>query len=354
MSKARDWIGRILEHRTLIHVLYWSSILILYPFYAMFFGADYFDSFVIKLLYLPTQIAATYLLAYFLIPKLAYRRRYLLFVVSVLIGVYLFSTLSHLTDDFGLAVILWESHPPHTFLEVLSDFYAPYYVVTAMGIPVFTTGIKLTKQQYEEKRQVARLQQEKSRVELRMLKARIHPRFLFNTLEHLHTLTLRASDEAPEVVVKLSDMLDYMLYEANADRTPAGREVELIQRYLELEKLRYGERLTTGFRRTIADPGVPVAPLLLLSMVEQAFRYGVAEAPASPYIQIDLEVQTEQLRLTVLTNQPWIDGPPAKNDRSYPSPEDVRRQLSLAYPGAHQLEQTAKGERWETKLVIQL
>lgn len=354
MKDEQNWMDRLLRRRVWMHVGYWLTILLGYPSYALLFGAGWFGSFVVKLFYLPGQILGAYLLIYVLISRLLYRGRYFAFLIVALFCVYLFSTLAHVVDDFGLARVVGESHPPHTFREVLLDFFAPYYLYAAIAIPLLTAGIQLTRQHYEERREVERLEREKARTELQMLKAQLHPRFLFNTLEHLHALTLRESDAAPEVVVKLSEMLDYILYEANVQRVSVAKELTLIRHYVDLEVLRYGGRLDWQFNPIFLDPDAEVAPLLLLSAVEQAFKYGVSEEIPSPRIWINLTARTERLELEITANRPWLE--PIEGNtiqEEYPN-GNLRRRLDLTYPGQYQLTQKIREAGHYTRLTILL
>lgn len=352
MREEPKWIDRVWRRRVWLHVGYWLTILLGYPCYALLFGAAWFDSFLVKLFYLPGQILGSYLLIYVLIPRLLYRERRLVFLIVALLCMYFFSTLAHVVDDFGLARVVGESHPPHTFREVLLEFFAPYYLYAAIGIPLLTAGIKLTGRRYEEKREVERLEKEKARAELQMLKAQLHPRFLFNTLEHLHALTLRESDAAPEVVVKLSEMLDYMLYEANVERVAIAKELTLIRHYVDLEVLRYGGRLDWQLNAQLLDPDAEVAPLLLLSAVERAFKYGVSEEIQSPRVWISLTARTERLELEINANRPWIEPIEGNKIQEEHPNGNFRRRLDLTYPHQYQLNQKVQKAGHCTQLTI--
>jgi len=128
-------------------------------------------------------------------------------------------------------------------------------------------------------------------VELNMLKAQIHPHFLFNTLNNLYSLTLDKSDKAAEVVAKLSDLLSFMLYEGNKPQVSIQQEITLLQNYIDLEKLRYGNQLNLVFEHQIEDTSAPIAPFLLLPLVENAFKHGDLSYP------IDIQLDTKDERL---------------------------------------------------------
>ena len=134
------------------------------------------------------------------------------------------------------------------------------------------------------------------------MKAQIHPHFLFNTLNNLYVLTLQKSDKASDIVLKLSEMLDYMLYKCNENRVTIAQEVQLIQNYIDLEQLRYGDRLELVFNKNIDNHQTQIAPLILVSLIENAFKHGASGSVAVPKIKIDFVIKNEQLLFSIYKN----------------------------------------------------
>ncbi len=115
--------------------------------------------------------------------------------------------------------------------------------------------------------------------ELKLLKAQIHPHFLFNTLNNLYGLTLEKSDEAPDLVLRLSDILDYILYRCDEKYVPLTEEINMIKNYLEIEKIRYSEKLSLETNFPDKTSAFKIAPLILLPFIENAFKHGVSKYP---------------------------------------------------------------------------
>ena len=178
-------------------------------------------------------------------------------------------------------------------LAIIAQFISIYSVVTAASF------IKLLKKWYQDDRRNQQLLQEKLETEIKFLKAQIHPHFLFNTLNNLYALALKKSDQAPEMVLKLSALLDYMLYECNADFLPVSKEINLIKDYVALEKLRHGERLKVDFTINGNTEGVMISPLILFPFIENSFKHGVSNETNNSSIEIELNIDKSILNLKV-------------------------------------------------------
>jgi len=152
--------------------------------------------------------------------------------------------------------------------------------------------------------------------------------FLFNTLNNIYALARKKSDETANVVMKLSKLLRFMLYESRKERIPLADELRMIDDYLELQKIRYNERLTIDFNKDIDDPTQQVSPLLLLPFIENAFKHGVSETSFDSYIRIDAKLRKGTLQFDI-ENSKEANGEVEVNDNIGLS--NVRRQLELMY-----------------------
>lgn len=130
---------------------------------------------------------------------------------------------------------------------------------------------------------------------MNFLKAQIQPHFFFNTLNNLYSLTLKKSDQAPEVVLKLSSLMSYMLYESNAPKVPLGKEISYVQNYLDLEKLRFGQRLDISFEMEGPIEAVKIPPMILILFIENSFKHGIKNNVHKVRIEISLKVDGETL-----------------------------------------------------------
>jgi LytS/YehU family sensor histidine kinase len=181
-----------------------------------------------------------------------------------------------------------------------------------------------------------KLTEEKLAAELGFLKSQVHPHFLFNTLNNLYALTLIKSDKTPDIVLKLSGLLDYMIYKSNDDFVPLKKEMEILESYIELEKMRYNERLELKYEIEGEVDSHQIAPLILLPFIENSFKHGASNDRTRPNIKIHFKIEPEYLQLNVLNSVPGE----IKKDESVSEGiglKNVSRRLELIYPNQHKL-----------------
>ncbi|HEY5826526.1 MAG TPA: histidine kinase, partial [Cyclobacteriaceae bacterium] len=178
------------------------------------------------------------------------------------------------------------------------------------------------------------LEKEKLAAELKLLKSQINPHFLFNTLNNLYALTLNHSSKSPEVVYKLSQLMSYMLYDSNQSEVSLEKEVEYIQNYIALEKIRYSNLdISMNVFDELKD--VRIAPLLILPFVENSFKHGASSQLSSGFIRIDISVQAQTLVIKVENSK--ID-PEIPRRPSGIGLQNLRKRLELIYPERHTLQ----------------
>ena len=192
---------------------------------------------------------------------------------------------------------------------------------------------------------------EKQQAELSYLKSQTNPHFLFNTLNNIYSLARDKSDRAPESILRLSKILRFMLYETGGSSITIEQELKIIDDYIALEKLRYDESLDVRFSANVENPKQPVPPLLMIPLVENAFKHGVSETRGSAFIDISLEVRGKQLRFVVKNSS-------EKEDAHQPIKENIglsnlRRQLQLLYKD-HDLSVAQTGSVFTVVLTINL
>lgn len=210
----------------------------------------------------------------------------------------------------------------------------PYYFINAIKgsnlIVWMALSIKFFKMWYE-RRQAA------NEAELRFLRSQINPHFLFNTLNNLYSLTLQQSPKSPLVVMGLSDIIRYMLYECNNDSILIKREIEIIESLISLEKIRYEERLDLNFSISGKTEDIRIAPLLLLPLVENAFKHGASEKTGQTWINIDLQIKSNKIKLKVSNSKPEKIPDELIRHKSNIGLSNLRRRLDLLYQDAYEL-----------------
>lgn len=284
------------------------------------------------IIFLPYQVTFVYIGLYWVLPPVL-KKQYSLFVRRSLI--YLGSGL--VTQYLIRYSILIPSRTGQPYLfSAFHSLLAPGVFITMLIIAGAAVGIKLFRFWYQRDQANQQLIRQTLLIELQVLKAQIHPHFLFNTLNNLYSLTLKQSPRAPEMALKLKSLLQYMIYECSTPRVPLEKEIEFIKNYIALEKLRYGSRLTVSIQVNGEISTTFIAPLLLIPFVENAFKHGAAKQIDSAFIKLTITVNDDLLLFRL------------ENSLSEPSDNEirqgqglglmnVRKRLALLYPNTHGL-----------------
>ena len=283
-------------------------------------------------------IAVNYIFFEYSLPLIRKKRSNILF--SILVGVLLVA-IQILLVSLGMygwrwLGILFHIYTPLREVTLLPDtaynrimegvFYEAQDGITSV---FFFTMAKLFFDNFKLRRAAQQLQIEKKEAELNYLKSQTNPHFLFNTLNNIYTLASDKSDLTPESILRLSKILRFMLYETNGEFIPVEKEVEIINDYIALEKLRYDDSLRVNFNHDIDNMKQPLPPLLLMPLVENAFKHGISQTMDDPFIDIRLSVDQQQL-LFVVKNS--IDSIPGEYDvKENIGLSNLRRQLQLLY-----------------------
>ncbi len=315
------------------HLLFWfAAMAAMLLLYSRMYDNTAVAAFLLAYLF-PVYAASVYVTLYITIPRALLTRRYaklslygaytVLGVVLLIIMLFLLLLIGRIPfpvpDDYVL---------PRTATDIVV-LSAGVFIVTIAAV-----ALKLLRHWYDAERRSERLQRERLEAELAMLRAQVHPHFLFNTLNNLYALTLKKSDRAPDVVLKLSELLDYMLYESRADTVPVEREARLIEEYLELERLRYGSGQRIEFRSSV-ERSNPIAPLLFLPLVENSFKHGLSQGGSDAWIRIELHSTAAEIRFT--SENSLADGRSRiSRDSNGIGLRNVRERLQLLYPGRHE------------------
>ncbi|MBD0254351.1 MAG: histidine kinase [Cytophagales bacterium] len=353
------------KHRLGRHLVFW---VVWWLFFALIYGSRpigpsspawfsyqvaYSYAALESLLFLPGHIMFSYVIIYLLIPSFLLRGKYGWFLVGLLV-------LIPANAAFSNQLTIWLVNPIRRALDIPmphDNFYFGLMSGLRGGLQTggFAAMITLAKHFYRKDRANQQLVREKLTAELQLLKAQVHPHFLFNTLNNLYSLTLLKSDLAPEVVLKLSALLRYMLYECNAPLVPLTREIRMMQDYVELEKLRYGARLDLAVNVQGDPGGKTVAPLLLLPFLENAFKHGASEQLDQAWIALDLTVKGTLLKMKLINGVPEAAGPARPGTGAHGiGLQNVRKRLDLLYPGRHELKILREAETFMVTLSITL
>lgn len=312
------------------------------------------------LMVMPVHICYFYAVAYWAIPRYLYSRRYIklitAFLLCFVLAALFFRLLEILIIVPYLHKILLAANPglqwPKANGSFMEQLTRPGDIINAFEQSNLVVWILISFRffnMWHERRQVA------LQAELNFLKGQIHPHFLFNTLNNLYALTLNSPKEAPPIVMGLSNILRYMLYECRSESVALSRDVEILQSYISLEKIRYEGRLELNVHIGGALEGKRIAPLLMLPLVENAFKHGTSETLDEAWINIDLKTDGSALKFKISNSKP--DVPPLAAPGAHFGSiglSNVRKRLALLYPGAHHLQVMEEEELFVAILDVDL
>lgn len=185
---------------------------------------------------------------------------------------------------------------------------------------------------YEQWRWLSMLKADKAKAELTLLKNQIDPHFFFNTLNNLYGLAVEKSDQAPAMILKLSDIMRYIIYEGKADFVSLKNEVDYLDDYIELHKIRYQRKVDISFRKNLQHPH-EIAPLLLIVPLENAFKHGVERQAEHAFINLELKTTPTTIFFSISNNYE-----PETPNRDGIGLTNLKKRLALIYPHQHQLE----------------
>ena len=263
-------------------------------------------------------------------PFILRKRKYLLY--NILIGIFLFWVQMMLLSfglyawrQLGIGLGIYTSFRKDETLH-----YAVSYQAQAGVMSFFFFGLIKHIYDYQKLRSAAQqLRIEKQQAELNYLKSQTNPHFLFNTLNNIYSLARDKSDLAPESILRLSKILRFMLYETSGDYIAIEHELKILNDYIALERLRYDESLHINFNYDIEDMKQSLPPLLLIPLVENAFKHGVSETRSRPFVDIHLSVNKRQLEFVVKNSTEASSGD--GNVVESIGLSNLRRQLELLY-----------------------
>lgn len=216
----------------------------------------------------------------------------------------------------------------------------------------FALAIKLLKQWYTKQKETEILVREKINAELQLLKAQVHPHFLFNTLNNIYSFILNDSDRAPEMIKNLSSLLRYILNDCNRPYVPLEKEISMIKDYIALEQIRYGDRLNLNLQIQGATNNKMISPLLLIPFIENSFKHGTSRMLTHPWVRLNIQIGINFLEFSLANNKPEHSSETISKRGIGLS--NVKQRLQLLYPGTHTLQITENKMSYEVFMKIAL
>lgn len=292
----------------------------------------------------------SYFNIYYLFPNFLRRRNYTSYFIAII-----------LTISLGAFIIAGVFMTLDTITDLSKEklFSMPFILNQAMGITyttAITMSLKLVKHWYENERLAKDLQRVNTETELKYLKSQINPHFLFNSLNSIYALSLKKSDLAPDLILKLSDILRYILYEGSEKKVNLSQEVKYLKSYLELEKIRHGDRMKLHINIEGDLSHYDIAPMLLIPFVENSFKHGLGKDRAEGYVNVNLKTQDNTLEFSIANSKPK-NGMEISKEKGYTGGIgliNVRKRLNLLYPNKHELSIGDQQEEFKVSLTLNL
>ncbi|MCU0345380.1 MAG: histidine kinase [Saprospiraceae bacterium] len=345
MVYLKSYIKKLMRS-VILHTLFWLLYLVSEYFANLYHTrpgeAKWF--LLSSVAYLPALLLATYFLALWAVPRYLKAKRWPLFLLSVAVaGVFLFY--ARIKWEELLIYLVNGERFDMPAAKLLKNIIRDYSVV-ALGVCVYIIGDYRRNQQLNEQ-----LIRAKAEAEIKLLKGQLHPHFLFNSLNNIYSLALSKSDLTADSILRLTELLDYLVYRANQDKVPLSKEVQLLENYVDLEKLRHGEKLQVEMDIAPLNDGQLVAPLILLPFAENCFKHGGPAADGVFRINIALRSDANKVVFQIANSK--------KPRKTETAPggiglENIRQRLTLLYPNRHKLE-IVDGAKWyEVQLEIKL
>ncbi|WP_160137833.1 sensor histidine kinase [Chryseobacterium sp. c4a] len=338
------------------HSLFWVLYFILEAYLDFYWSRYQFPNFkwqirlqntlILELGYLLVKIPLAYSLLY-VYEKQSVRKtfRYLISIFIIVLAVLAHRFFTHYIIYpyiYGVTEMV-DQQQPSGYINGLVAFNSFMDLIFMVGL-IF--GVEITRQKNLLKEQISKLKSEKLDQELTMLKAQINPHFLFNTLNNIYGMALKKADETPEVILKLSKIMRYNMYDAAEKNISIKKDLENIKDFIQIQTIRY-HHLNVSLEENIDDPSQEISPLILIQFVENAFKHGVSESLGKAFISIDI-----QLKNGLLTY--YIENSKEENNHIHSTKiglKNIRRQLELLYPN-HTLTVEDKSDRYIVQLNI--
>lgn len=334
------------RYRLVRHFVFWTVHILVFSFLFKTPDQSYWTMHVLSALWVPGFILYGYPVMYWIVPRYLLKEKYLQFSLVLLlwaVGGYFFNYIFRTQVLFPVSDLL------HYKVNNKNPWAANSYL--SMNVMAgFGCMIVLFKYWIKKQKDFLTAEKAKTTAELQLLKAQIHPHFLFNTLNNIYSFSMKRSPKTTAMIAKLSSLLSYVLYDCKNNEVLLTKEIEVLKNYIELEKERYGNRLEVSINIEGDVEGKFITPLLLLPFIENAFKHGTSEQLEKPWLSIDIAAKQNLLCFKVVNS---------KNEFSPAKPkgigiENVQKRLAYLYEGKHELRLNDEGNFFVVSLMLEL
>lgn len=337
--------------QALLHAIFWCGVLLFYTYFFGFNSADFNYVLSFSLFLMPITIATTYVSIYKLIPDYFVKKRYVLFGLYSLYTFIISAYLIVVSVFYGLIYLShfqFKNMAPisKSLLLVGTAVYLVAIIVSAFKL--LKLNVKHSDETKKLETKILETQLKFKEQELNYLKMQIHPHFLFNTLNTLYGFALKKADETPDMILKLSNLLDYLLYQTDKPFVSLTEEIHHIQDYIDLEKMRFNNTLSINFSINNISETSKIAPMLLLPFIENSFKHGIIK---NGKLTIDIDLHCDQNKISLLVVNTSSNTNASKNGIGL---ENIKKRLDLLYLNQYELKIEQSQDLFKVNLNLEL
>ncbi len=332
----------------ILHAFFWT-VWLFRSFYDVYGPWGFKNAALYILVVCVTQMPMVYFHLYVLVPSLLNKKKYIPYFLITVSLVMLYSYC-----NYTLLKSL-----PQTWLQQLMQRFVhritPMYdVLEGVIVLLLTYALKYTLIAFITQTELLRLQKEKLQLELNALKSQVNPHFLFNTLNNLYSLTLKNSNKSSEVVLKLSDIMRYVLYQSNEATVPLAKELNFISNYIELQRIRYPENYKIDYSVNGTINGQEIAPLLLIDFIENGFKHGLDKRFNDGWVKININIENNRMQFDAVNSKGLMDDGNMVPSSNGIGLTNIKRRLELMYRGKSELKIKDGEEEYSVHLDLEL
>ena len=330
--------------RIALHAFFWFCAWFFFFFYYKRYSQVNSYTLLASFINLLVAAATVYTFNYFLIPRILLKKNWKKFIAFAFVAIVLFFYIELLLTLVLVVRLLYAGHSLFPeMVDVVMLFFNMFFVV------FIAIAIKFYKRWSEKDYREQKILKEKVEVELQMLRTQINPHFLFNTLNSIYVLAMKNSEQTANTVMKLSNILDYILYKIDALRIPVETEIQIIENYIELEKIRFTDRVDLSFSSECRSKDIQIPPMLIIPFIENAFKHGVAKSLERSWIKVILRENGQMMDITVSNSK---DQKQTKSETGGIGLANVRKRLEILFDENYKLDITETVKSYEVLLSI--
>lgn len=346
---TQKWIFAVTRNSLVLHLLFWA--LSWYILLNIFTGSSSFQKidYIYTSIFMLTLVVPVELNLLLFIPRFLNRKKYAVYGLFFLVSLFLFGLFNQLLFDRLIDFILPEYYfiSYYDYVDLLKFF---------LVFLVISTLLHLSKEWFElneNKQKMILLEKEKIDAELKALSNQVNPHFLFNSLNVLYSLAIKNEKETPEAIIKLSDILRYVIYESNRETVELQNEITLINNFIDLQKYRTSPDANIQFFVEIENEKFSVAPMLFLPLVENSYKHGIKGDVGKTFIQLKLIQKGNEVEFQIENNK-GVSGEPEKNQSGGVGLNNIRSRLELIYPENYTFEVKDGKDLFSVKLMFKI